>query len=924
MGLALAKPLHLRLFLEGREIPVISAQVATGIWAPAAASIQIVPIDQGIDFKPRTMVHLFFLEEEKDTSEESVKTIDGVPLAEDPFKLDSSYKLMFVGEIVGFSFVKTPISRAVILQCLDHSSYWDTLQATMMDWGPSGNAFWNKGAVYASNTSIFANLPTMSQPEKLKQWINAKPETPQFKNVGGLAGGILHMMEVMGGVRGSTLGVNDFFTIAELRNHLLAQVTAEDGDDTARRLLNHKVFFDWLFGRLQNQDGQVSLRDMFKLLCSYIYYSIVANPTPMFVEGGKPGATDDRLLTQIFRPDCFMAAPPTCNVIFPEQFTQISYDRNFLQEVTRVEIGYYNQLAGQNALTSHYVLEPRIMDMAKNVAANINHRWRVLMDHERHTGIIAKLEWLPDSFGRFRDVDPEAAKQFKDATLTWQRRTGLYHFFKYRIGQRTVNLSARFTPYLVAGFPGLVIQKPFIIEDTKGLDETKLMDAVQNSADPGTEWKAPPQFLGMIESVQHNVGQDGGSTQVSMSHCRNHLGIDDEFVNKALDGMRKTGSYEQLTRYRLAWGSGNDGVANDQKRKDFLRDCTPQKTDTTVAATSTSTKLTKKELSYRMTSMVGGKPKQQVKTANVTTATETTKKGPEGSATAESTNPNSSAGDTVRIPNPPGTKGVGSVGLHGGTIRFIEVESPYGIHVDRSGKDPVNYYNAIVVTEGHAIPVPLDHTVPVEYVVQPSWMSTSYDNENIGDKVYRKFFGCESIVDHLLVSGVPKPEPRIPEEGLSVSAEDDAKALKARIQKTSKERYQLSIEKAVNTIALTYGKVRAQKKDVEAFIAGYTRRPIASKLDVLGSNDLTIGFEGTKPVVKSGRAGFHTMSVNAECINKGGLVGLLDDPTTQLKHMNTKQQSALKADYDVRKEKLAKVDAYIEALSGNGGRGFRG
>jgi hypothetical protein len=908
--------------LEGREVPVVSAQVSTGIWAPSAAAIQIVPLDQGIDFKPRTMVHLFFLEDTEGPVEAIVE--GGQELVSKELELDAAYKLMFVGEIVGFSFVKTPMSRAVILQCLDHSSYWDTLQATMMDWGPSGNALWNKGAVYASNTSIFANLPTQSQPEKLRQWINGKPQTPQFKNVGGLAGGILHMMEVMGGVRGVTLGVNDFFTIAELRNHLLAQVTAEDGDDTAKRMLNHIIFFDWLFGRLQNQDGQISLRDMFKLLCSYIYYAIVANPSPMFVEGGKPEATDDRLLTQIFRPDCFMAAPPTCNVIFPEQFTQVAYDRNFLTEVTRVEIGYYNHLAGQSALTSHYVLEPRIMDMAKNVAANINHKWRVLMDHERHTGIIAKLEWLPDSFGQFRGVNPEAAKQFKDATLTWQRRTGLFHFFKYRIGQRTVNLGARFIPYLVAGFPALVIQKPFMVEDTKGLDEDKLLDAVQKSTAPGDEWGAPPQFLGMIESVQHNIGQDGGSTQVSMSHCRNHLGIDDEFVGKALDGLRKSGSYEQLTRYRLAWGTGNSGVGNDQKRKDFLRDCTPQKTEVSVSTTTVLHTLQKKEMSYRSTSMDGGKPSQKTKTATVTTVAETTQPAPAGTATAETSNPNSTAGATARIPNPSGTKTVGSVGLHGGTIRFIEVEAPYGIHQDKKGSETTNYFNAIYVTEGHEIPVPLDHAIPVEYVVQPSWMSTSYDNENVGPKVYKKFFGCESIVDQLLTAGIEKPPPRIPEEGLIVSPEADEKAIKAQVQKDSKKRALLSIERAVNTLGLIYGRVRSEKKDVEAFIRGYTRRPIASKLDVLGSSDLEIDFEGMKPVVKKGKSGFHTMSVNAKCIQKGSLVGLLENPTMQLKHMNSKQEAAVKADYDVRKEKLEKVDAYIDALVRNGGRGFVG
>ena len=64
MGVSgIGKPLKLRLFLEGQEVPVISATVSIGYNGPAVASVQILPIDEGLTFKPRTMVHLFFLDE---------------------------------------------------------------------------------------------------------------------------------------------------------------------------------------------------------------------------------------------------------------------------------------------------------------------------------------------------------------------------------------------------------------------------------------------------------------------------------------------------------------------------------------------------------------------------------------------------------------------------------------------------------------------------------------------------------------------------------------------------------------------------------------------------------------------------------------------------------------------------------------------
>ena len=54
--------LHLRLFLEGIEIPVISAGVTATIGSGATATIDIVPDDTLDQILPRTTVHLFYLD----------------------------------------------------------------------------------------------------------------------------------------------------------------------------------------------------------------------------------------------------------------------------------------------------------------------------------------------------------------------------------------------------------------------------------------------------------------------------------------------------------------------------------------------------------------------------------------------------------------------------------------------------------------------------------------------------------------------------------------------------------------------------------------------------------------------------------------------------------------------------------------------
>lgn len=1040
--MGLAKPLHIRLFLEGQEVPVISAQVQIGLWAPAVASIQIVPLDSALDFKPRTMVHLFFLEEPKVTAtQERMDLSEGVngPLA------DKAYKLLFCGEIVGFSFVKTPMSRAVVLQCVDHSSYWDQLQATMMDYSPQGNAFVHKASFYASNAALFANVPNNNQPEKLRAWILGRPKTPGWEKVAGLAGGILNMMEIMAGLRGWRLGVNDFYSLAELRCHLLSQVAAEDGDSTSQHLLDVSVFFDWIYNNMQNLPGQVSLRDMMKMLCQYIYYQVAPNPVAKyerpdakpkkvtwgpkdvklsssryfgsclsvigrglslmnpnntgrtklevaqyrtdvqlgllaklkskemagidkdiildaerldsllgdaveFWDSKPPGwerkvsgsydqlelldkrfqAAKDKtvvrqpggsmevparagLRTQIFRPDCYMAAPPTCNVIFPEMYSQMTYDRNFINEVTRVEISVYNKVVGQDALTAMHIIEPNLRGSAIEVVKHIGDKWRVLMDHELHTGIIGREEWLPDSF-QVRRTSGTDAEKLAQAMSSWSHRTGLHHFFKYRIGPRTLNVAGRFMPYLVCGFPALVIQKPFQLKKDPG-DQSKAIDLILNSDNPA-ELGAPPQFLGMVEGITHSIGQDGGTTQLSMSHCRNHLGIDDEFVGVVLDRVRKEKTETGKIYYRVSFTE----AVNDPAKLEFLRLCTPQGPSARSESVVADKTLSADEAVYYEKAIENGKEVSKQKKVTVKSSKERTVKKTPSALVSSAQAPHEPAGKTIKVPLLVGERSVGGKGFLGGRIRLIEVLPPY----DVVAVGDKNYFRSILVYEDVAHSTKTGTPVPVEYVVQPGWLSTSYDNENIGPKVYDQFFGCNSIVDMISLSDVGSIPERLDDKGMYVTMEEDEKAIRARLMNISSKRNFYSIEKAVNLIAYLYWKVKsAPHADADEFVSTFTWRPVATKADLLGSHDLQLKVTGSKVETVKGTVGFHTLSVHPTVVNAGQLIGLLEDPTVKMSKMSGKEMAAVKASYDVRKQKLERVARYVEDLH-KGARGFVG
>src|ERR1019366_5242116 len=130
-------------------VPCIAASVQTAPNSPAMCSIQIPPLAEATRFLPRTLVHLYFLDpyatgspfvtntgsnSVADTQQQNpsaynqsvqkhVAAKDFDAIAAD--HLEEHYKLLFGGEIVGFTWSKSQSSRSIVLQCLDWSNYWD-------------------------------------------------------------------------------------------------------------------------------------------------------------------------------------------------------------------------------------------------------------------------------------------------------------------------------------------------------------------------------------------------------------------------------------------------------------------------------------------------------------------------------------------------------------------------------------------------------------------------------------------------------------------------------------------------------------------------------------------------------------------------------------------------------------------------------
>jgi hypothetical protein len=314
---ATGQRLNLRLFVEGVEIPCISASVQCAPNSPAMCSIQIPPLAQATDFLPRSVVHVFFLDLFETTSPfvtnspspVSAKNQQNPTTYQQALESDQDvlqtiqnqkYKLFFGGEYVGFTWTKNASNRSMVMQCVDFSNYWDyAYQWNNTDlFGPGIKAMFSGGA-----TNLFTDFLSDEGSAIVK--IIQQPSA-QYPNLKGLLGGIVHLLEAVGGsyyYGKQFAGENLFFSLAELRLHITQMITAYEADPTASRLLNADGY-DGLFGRTLGGLGQqVSIRQAINALMSIIFHETYSIPTPLYVPGTsgtisgtvrKPIANDPR------------------------------------------------------------------------------------------------------------------------------------------------------------------------------------------------------------------------------------------------------------------------------------------------------------------------------------------------------------------------------------------------------------------------------------------------------------------------------------------------------------------------------------------------------------------------------------------------------------------------------------------------------
>lgn len=302
--------LHLRLFLEGIEVPVVSAVVSGTKNQPIIAQIQIVPTPMAFRIAPRTKVDLFFYDLYGMHGSTAAGDIDGIQFTDrlSPVIPETSleaearegggvtrenldvpqelmrYRLLFTGEVIVRQYVKRSTSRAVVLQCMGNSSYWDLLAADqrggMLFGGSRRSTF--AGMTQAPFWDLLAGN-TGEVFEKLTQ-----PPT-SFPNLTGFTAGLLHCMEAIFGVfhrrtsQGHVIaGSNQFLALANLRLRLMQQLGVAGGDDSPLRLMRNQAFGTIWRPALRGLPRYFGFRHLLQALMPYTFYEHIPVLAPRY------------------------------------------------------------------------------------------------------------------------------------------------------------------------------------------------------------------------------------------------------------------------------------------------------------------------------------------------------------------------------------------------------------------------------------------------------------------------------------------------------------------------------------------------------------------------------------------------------------------------------------------------------------------
>lgn len=341
MARAFTRYTRWKIFLDGVEVPYLNFAVQVGVDSAGSASIELPPDPLLLQLRPRTVVHIFMLDEFENSGGDKMKD-------------KQAYKLFWEGEVEAIKDTKTPRARAFSIEAegvLSILSRYKTFMTGigMMSQTPlvtGSTLFYSEPGADPTSLLSMTICGEAFSTERDEEANTGKEASFRNSKTPNYAERLLRLLVYFASrnaaLRLQLARTNLFGKIAGVPDRLLTHLVP--------RILASQYFEQ--AGQGVAQDSTVL--DVASILNRKVYYHFSGFTAPAFPvdqpktgEEGLIAPVQDKLdsLFAIGRPyyrndyallpETYYAIPPSCNLIFPEMIESFSFARVFSQEPTR-------------------------------------------------------------------------------------------------------------------------------------------------------------------------------------------------------------------------------------------------------------------------------------------------------------------------------------------------------------------------------------------------------------------------------------------------------------------------------------------------------------------------------------------------------------------------------------------------------------
>jgi len=481
-----ARKIKLKMYIEGIEIPLISATIQEARMSTPSCTVNIGVNKYSQFLLPGSLMQLFYYMDGKDY-------------------------LIFEGELATIFTERTTGSRSTSLQFigltnkLDHA--WihsanvdleDPISrpffVNVSNYGVSGNNTSKEDEDDNKSESLFTAAQTNQDPDPGKTYEDAKPgqativlnNQTKVNNILSVISTRLQtlsqednpLQSLIDSILLEAKNINPHFALQDKTLKISDRIYVFN-NAKAIDLITNQNSFAFLSNSINMSPKVITIKGLLTTICNYLGYDWVELPAPCLV-GGVPKSI-------IIKPSTTYLMPILCNVVYPNQALNYRYTRNFLSEPTRLSVNsphlIFKLKEGVTALDG-------VFKAIVPATAVLKHNKELVLGftkEEKYKGLYPltlpappHLEWIYASVNNASDSERAEAEVeevkagsnslFTEATITDENkvieetpyqqdmmRSANRQFFETRSNARTAAFTTNYSPYRMVGFPGAIL-----------------------------------------------------------------------------------------------------------------------------------------------------------------------------------------------------------------------------------------------------------------------------------------------------------------------------------------------------------------------------------------------------------------------------------------------------------------------------------